>query len=141
MLIKFAQLSSAVVSKLSSVRAFRQKPEVLVKTVCELDEQLHTLKSSVQPILTLDTPLDAVGSLPSGITLQQALYLHFAYYCTILDIHTALTLPWSRSILGLTRHHPLADQIKKSAGIVAKTSRIAILATKHVHIDANTPVS
>jgi hypothetical protein len=139
MLIKYAQLSSMVTERLSSVQTFRQGPEEIIKTVCELDEHLHDMKDSMQHILSLDAPLDP-SNLPHGITLQQALYMQHAYYGTRFDIHTVLTYPWFYSILSSTQHPAFRSQMEKSSEIVANASRAAILATKYIHIDANCPI-
>jgi len=139
MLIKLARLSSLVATKLSSVRAFRQRPEVMVRTVSGLDDRLLTLKSSFQHIFHIDAPIDP-ARLPPNLNLYQAVYLQFVYYCIVFDIHTALANPWSRAILSSESNNSVAIQSQQSSRIVAETSRAAIWATKNIHLDANTPV-
>lgn len=138
-LIRLARLSSLASKRLSTVRAFQQGPESLVRSVADLHEQLVTLKDSLDPLISLDGPLDP-NMLPSGMTLQQTMYLRSAFFSLSLDIHTSLTYPWSRSMLGLTPHVEMRDQVKKSTYLVAETCRQAILATEHIHFDASTPV-
>jgi hypothetical protein len=138
-LIRLARLSSVVSKRLSTVRAFQQGAELLVRSVAELDEQLNALKRSVNPILLLDSPIK-LNRLPAGMTLQQAMYLRCGFYNITLDIHTALTYPWSRSMLGFTPHAVLRNQVEKSTQLVAETCRNALLATEHVHFDASTPM-
>lgn len=138
-LIRLAQLSSLAAKRLSSVQAFRQRPEILVGAVSELDEELTTLKRSIEPILCLGSPLD-LNKLPMGMSLQQTIYLQYAYFNTVFDIHTVLTYPWSQSILGLAQHSTLRSQVERSIHVVAEACREAILATKYIHVDASTPV-
>jgi hypothetical protein len=138
-LIKLAQLSSLVAKRLSTVRAFRGKPEALANAVVELDDQRRALIQSTKPIFCLDEPLDP-KRLPAGMSLQQTVYLQYAYFNMTLDIHTVLTYPWSQSILGLTRNLEFQNEVEKSSQIVAQTCRDAILATKHIHLDASTPL-
>jgi hypothetical protein len=138
-LIRLARLSSAVSKRLSTVRAFQQGAELLVRSVAELDEQLNALKRSVDPILFLDSPVK-LNQLPAGMTLQQTMYLRYGFFNLTLDIHTALTYPWSRSMLGLTPHAALRSQVEKSTQMVAETCRNAILATEHIRFEASTPV-
>ena len=138
-LIQLAQMSSLVAKRLSSVRAFRAGAQALVRTVTELDEELYALKQSIEPVVSLGSPVN-LNRLPQGMTLQQTIYLQIVYFATVLDIHTALTYPWSRSILSITPQPVLRSQVEKSAQKVAETCRSAILATEHIHFDASTPV-
>ncbi|KAJ2905583.1 hypothetical protein MKZ38_004877 [Zalerion maritima] len=138
-LIRLAQLSSLVAKRLSSVQAFRQGPEALVRTVGELNEKLVVIKRSIEPILSLSDPLD-LSKLPHSVSFQQAVYLQYTYYNTVFDIHTVLTYPWSQSILGLTQHPALRTQVERSTEMVARSCRDAILATKHICIAACTPL-
>ena len=132
-------MSSLVAKRLTSVRAFRAGAQALVRSVSKLNEELNALKRSIEPVLSLGSPI-GLNRLPPGMSLQQTMYLQVAYFNTVLDIHTALTYPWSRSILNLTPHPALRGQVEKSAQIVAETCRSAILATEHIHSDASTPV-
>ncbi|KAI1616602.1 fungal-specific transcription factor domain-containing protein [Exophiala viscosa] len=138
-LISLARLSSLVSKKLSTVRAFQQGAESVVRSVAELDEQLEALKSSMDPTISNPTrPKSSPSS--STMTAQQLAYLRSALFSLTLDMHTSLTYPWSRSMLGLTPCAALRDQVNRSTQIVAETCRKAILATEHVQFDASTPV-
>lgn len=111
----------------------------LVRSVAELDEQLNTLKRSIDPIISRPAA-PSITLLPSGMTLQQTMYLRGALQSIALDIHTSLTYPWSRSLLGVTPHVALRDQVETSTQIVAETCRQAILATELIRFDASTPM-
>lgn len=139
-LISFARFASHVAKKLSSVQAFRQGSETLVKTVSELDEQLTILEKSIGPPFCRGAPVDNSSSLPHGMTLQQTIYVRYAYFGVLFDLHTTLTCPWILDILDSTQQPALRCQIEKSNLIVVQSCRDAILATKHVHIDASTPL-
>lgn len=138
-LIRLARLSSVVFKRLSTVRAFQQGAEILVRSVTELDQELSSLKRSVNPIILLDSPITP-NRLPAGMTLEQIIYLRCGFSNLTLDIHTALTYPWSRSMLGLTPHAVLRDQVEKSTRMVAETCRNAIMITEHIHFSASTAV-
>lgn len=138
-LISLAKLSSLVAKKLSSVEAFRRGPETLANTVSELEEQLTAVKSSAEPILKLGAPPDH-SRLPHSMSVQQVVYVQYAYFSTLFDIHTALTCPWTQNILGRTKLPKLRAQVERSTQVVALSCREAILATKHIHIDASTPL-
>jgi hypothetical protein len=138
-LIKLAQLSSKVARRLSSVQAFRDAPERIVRTVAELDNECEALKRSVESVIPLDDPVNP-ARVPPGLTLSQTMYLKFTFFNLVLDIHTCLTHPWSRSLLGLTPHPTSRMQTETSIHKVVKTCTSALLATEHIHITASTPV-
>lgn len=138
-LVRLAQLSSLACKRAFSYQAFHKGAKALVEAVAELDELLQALKSSIQHILTLDTPVDP-NHLPSSLSLQQTLYLQYAYFNTVLDVHTVLALPWSQNILGLRSEPSLGSLLERSTQIVAKACQDAILATKYIHLDASTPL-
>ncbi|KIV79464.1 hypothetical protein PV11_07026 [Exophiala sideris] len=138
-LIRLARLSSLVSRRLSTVRAFQQGVEYVVRSVAELDEQLDALKGSIDPTISNSTPPKS-SPISSSMTPQQIFYLRSALFSLTLDMHTSLTYPWSRSMLGLTPCATLRDQVNKSTQIVAETCRKAILASDHVQFDASTPV-
>lgn len=125
--------------RLSSVQAFRRGAVAFAKSVSELEERLDALHLSLEPGFSLSAPID-FKRIPLGMSLQQILYLKYFYFNMVLDIHTALTFPWSRSILGLTPHPALQNQLARSTALVAETCRSSILTTQHIHFDAITPV-
>ncbi|EXJ70411.1 uncharacterized protein A1O5_06479 [Cladophialophora psammophila CBS 110553] len=138
-LIRLSRLSSLVSKRLSTVQAFQQGAEALVRSVAELDEQLNVLKRSIDPIISCPSA-PCPTQLPSRMTPQQIMYLRGAIQSITLDIHTSLTYPWSRSMCGLTPHAALRDQIETSTQVVAEICRQAILGTEHIRFDASTPV-
>ncbi|KAH0846011.1 putative fungal specific transcription factor [Fonsecaea pedrosoi] len=138
-LIRLARLSSVVSKRLSTVQAFQQGGAALVRSVTELDEQLNMLKRTIDPVICRPSS-PSPSHLPPGMTMQQVMYLRGALQSITLDIHTALTYPWSRSICGMTPDAALRDQLETSTQIVAETCRQAILATEHIRFDASTPV-
>lgn len=139
MLIRFSQLSSYVIKHLSSADAFQRPTGEIIHIVTTLDQELRTLKESMKYLFCVDAPIDP-SALPSFITLNQALHLQFAYYNLLSDIHTTLTYPWSQAMLQPTDNPDHQKQVDLSVSIVADAARALILATKWVHLDANTPI-
>lgn len=138
-LIRLAQISSLACKKVFSYQAVQKGCRAVIGALANLDDQLQALKLIVEPILRLDCPVDP-KNLPSSLSLQQTIYLHYAYYNTVLDIHTVLTIPWLQNIQGLTHDLPSPRQVQKSTEVVAKTCRDAILSTTHMQLDASTPL-
>ncbi|EXJ69162.1 uncharacterized protein A1O5_08097 [Cladophialophora psammophila CBS 110553] len=137
--IRFAQLSSLVSKRLSSVQAFRRTTSATIDNVIDLDQQLRSLKDSMAYIFCVDAPINP-SSLPAGMSLNQALDVQFTYYDLLSHIHTALTYPWSQAMLRPQENDKHRKQIETSCSIVADAARSIILATKWVHLDANCSV-
>lgn len=138
--VRLAQLSSRAFKGALSYQAFRKGPKALANAVQTLAAELEALRrSKEQEGFLLDAPIDP-SHLPAMLSLQQALYLQYAYFNTELIIHAVLTTPWSQEMPGL-RHEPSAvSQSAVSVEVVAQTCRKAILATQHIQLEASTPV-
>lgn len=109
-----------------------------MSTLVDLDEQLEGLMRFKEQVFCLDAPLDT-SLLPASLNLHQVIYLQYAYHITLLDIHTALTVPWSQRILTMINDPSVAEQLEVSAQKVARSCRSVILTTKHIKVDAGTP--
>ena len=137
-LIRLAQLSSQAYHKIFSYQALQNISQALVGEITSLDAQLESLKRSKEHVFRLDAPIDP-NELPTCLSLHRAIYLQYAYYVTLLDIHTILAIPWSQNIL-VSMHEPsLAVQRERSTQKVARTCRDIILTTTHMNFDASTP--
>lgn len=136
--IKHAQISSTVAKRLSNVYIVHQTATDIIKTVVELDKMLYDYKQSISCFFDVDASIDP-SQLPSGISLQQAVYLQYSFYGTLCDIHSVLTYPWFHNILSLNQDPAVCLQLEVSSQRVAKASRSILVATKHVHIDAAAP--
>jgi hypothetical protein len=86
--------------------------------------------------LVLDGQLEP-AHLPNGLTLRRAQSLQYHYFSLVLDINTPLTYPWSG--IGTYAKKDTADfaQMQISLNTVAQASRSAIIATRHIQIDAS----
>lgn len=134
------QLSSFATKQLCSAKALRRSPDELVQVVCELDAKLDEVRASIQQTLDLQLPLDLTNP-PSTLTAHQAVVIQVTYYALLWDIHTIVTYPWLRAILDTRQHQPSSNaQIELSSAKVIETSRAAILDSKYVPIDANSPI-
>lgn len=136
LLIQLMQLSSIARKRLSSPAAMRKSPDQLIESVCNLNSRLEELNQSNQQVFCLDWSLGDLQSL-NGLTKRQAQSLQSHYFSLILDINTPLTYPWS----GIYQYakHDKAKFVHVEAACIAVScaSRSAILATRHVHVDAN----
>ena len=136
LLIEMMQLSSTAQRRLSSVRALRQTADQLISTVRHLNEELERLKLSAQHKFPLGGVLDSFH-LPNGLTLRQAQSLQYHYFSLVLDINTPLAYPWSGICTYAKQDTAAFSQMQRSLNAVAQTSRSAIIATRHIQIDAS----
>lgn len=125
--------------RLSSVQVLRLGGQALIGVVTQLDEQLSALRLELAPIIMLGQSFNP-NRLSTGLSLQQAVYLHCLYYTTELDIHNTLTYPWSQRLLGSQPDPCISTQVAVSIEKVISSCHTAMLTLNYVHIDAATPV-
>ncbi|KAF2811865.1 uncharacterized protein BDZ99DRAFT_560399 [Mytilinidion resinicola] len=132
--IKHAQIGSSIARELCSVKASKQTPDVIIQKAHEVERRLREWKDSIPPHLRPDLPFNQ-AYLPPGTHLYHIIYLHFAFYGSLIAIHSVFTYPWN--VNGFTRNPTPAvrEQINTSTQTVVDASRKIILATKY--IDAN----
>ncbi|KAH8812891.1 fungal-specific transcription factor domain-containing protein [Xylogone sp. PMI_703] len=128
---KHALISSQIGKRCSTVAAYRQTPEQVVQTACELDKQLREWQNLHPPAIRPGSIFRS-PKLPSGFEMIHVLYLHFSYYGSLIGIHSIFTYPWS-GMLGRDKSPAIRDQINTSIEIVAEASRSIILMTKFIN--------
>ncbi|TVY54622.1 putative transcriptional regulatory protein [Lachnellula cervina] len=137
--IKHAQLSSQIGKRFSTVQAYRQSPESIVKTACELDQKLREWRDSLPPSMHPGTIINS-SEIPPNLDTVHVIYLHYAFFGSLISIHSTVTYPWS-DMSGRNGNMALRNQVDISTQIVADASRNIILATKYINdIHASTPL-
>ncbi|TVY34894.1 putative transcriptional regulatory protein [Lachnellula occidentalis] len=137
--IKHAQLSSQIGKRFSTVQAYRQSPESIVKTACELDQKLREWRDSLPPSMCPGTVINSSEIHPNLDTVH-VLYLHYAFFGSLISLHSTVTYPWS-DMFGRDGNLAFRNQVDTSTQIVADASRNIILATKYINdIHASTPL-
>jgi hypothetical protein len=76
-------------------------------------------------------PLRNSSSAPE-IHPQHVVYLHFAYYGSLIAIHSVFTYPWNLASFGSEWTLKVARQVNLSSNIVAEASRNIALITRDV---------
>lgn len=136
--VKHAQIASQISKKLGSVSAFRRSTEEVIETVKVLDQQLQQWREDLPPSLRIGNskaPLILSGSR----NRECILYLHFAYYGSLMAIHTIFTYPWIAVIFGTDSTKAFRDQVSISTETVAEAARNIILTTRHIEINVASP--
>lgn len=139
-IVQHAQISSRIAKQLASGKSFRQTPgkiiEVIQKLNTELQEWRDSLPSSLQP----DAPTRRYGQHPHNINMYHVMYLRYAYFGSVMAIHSILTHPWNSSLFGSSQTPALRNHISISAHVVVNAARSVILDTDAIHIDTSTPI-
>lgn len=136
--IKHAQIASLISKKLGSVSAFRRSTMEVIETVRFLDQQLQHWRFQLPESLQ-------IGSSRKSLTLSGSrngvniYYLHFAYYGSLMAIHTIFTYPWIAIIFGTEHTQAFREQVSMSTEAVAQAARNIILTTRHIEMDVSSP--
>ena len=140
-LIRISQLSSKIEKMLSAVRCVEQGPAATIQTVQQLDIELVRLKTSLVEKFGLSLG-DRISELSPrcGLTMEQFLYVQYAYMTATLSVHTVLAYPWMRALIGVRSQDQFRDAVALSIAAVKHCSQEAIMSTEHIHSRADTPV-
>jgi hypothetical protein len=65
--------------------------------------------------------------------------IHFAYYSSLMAIHSAFTIPWITAMFGSDPAPAVCKQVSTSTSIVAEAARNIILKMSYINIDAASP--
>ena len=131
--INHAQIASQISKKLGSVSAFRGSTEGVIETVQILGQQLQQWREELPFSLRIG---NSKAPLVSGSRNRDCvLYLHFAYYGSLMAIHAVFTYPWIAVIFGTDATKAFRDQVSASTETVAQAARNIILTTRHIEIN------
>jgi hypothetical protein len=137
--IKHAQIASRVSKRLATVKAYTQTPRELVQTVSEMDSLLEDWRKSLPDHLQPSHPIK-YSTIPEGLLMCHVLYIRYAYYGSLLAIHTIFTYPWTTAITTTDHSAAFRDQVALSTNTVVEASRNIILTTKYIDVDTSSPV-
>ncbi|OJJ68239.1 hypothetical protein ASPBRDRAFT_321459 [Aspergillus brasiliensis CBS 101740] len=136
-MVKHAQISSRITKRLATGSVFRQTPTQILEAVHELDLELQEWRDSLPSYFHPDKPISH-DELPRSVHPYHALYLRYAYFGSVMAIHSIFTLPWNNSLFDESLP-ALQEQISLSSYIVVNAARSIILTIPCAQIDASTP--
>ncbi|GKZ38319.1 hypothetical protein AbraIFM66950_010449 [Aspergillus brasiliensis] len=136
-MVQHAQISSRITKRLATGSVFRQTPTQILQAVHELDLELQEWRDSLPSYFHPDKPISH-DDLPRSIHPYHALYLRYAYFGSVMAIHSIFTFPWNNSLFD-ERFPALQEQISLSSYIVVNAARSIILTIPCAQIDASTP--
>ena len=138
-MVRHAQISSQISKRLMSVKAFQQSPTEFLASVSDLHAQLQQFRESLPTAWRPGTPIMPSDWPGSGARVTQMLYLHFAYYGSLIATNVLLTYPWISGRFGSESDPSFRGQANLSSLTVANAARNIILNTRAIEINAATP--
>lgn len=134
-LIRHAQISSRISKDLTSVKAFQQSPSEFLQTAIALDSQLREWRRSLPVTLRPADKLMAFQTQSHGKDFS-TIHIHYAYYGSLMAIHTMIAYPWIRStVLDHDTNAASKKQTISSSNIVAGAARNIIVIARSLGID------
>ena len=136
--MKHAQISSRIAKSLATVKSFRQSPDHLIELVIQLDSELDEWRA------LLPEELQPVGNskfhtFVHGMHPHYFLHIRFAYFGSLMAIHSIFTYPWNRSVFQAHRSSAICEQVKASTSKVVEAARNIILNSTYIEIDSGSP--
>jgi hypothetical protein len=137
-IIRHARISSQISKRLMSVKAFQQSPSDLLATAAELDHQLREWSESLPEHMRPSARLRSF-QVPQPHDAQSQSFpivlLHYAYYGSLMAIHTIFAYPWvSSTIFGNDRSAVTQDQIIFSSDTIADAARNIVIIARSLEI-------
>jgi hypothetical protein len=131
--VKHAQISSLISQKLASAKSFQQSPSTLIQTVQKLSQQLQQWRDTLPYSIRIGRPI-RTAELPRNVQVLHIAKLHFAYYGSLMAIHTIFAYPWISAMLEVynprhfgTRYRWARIQWQKQQGVSFWPSSILAL--------------
>ena len=137
LLIKHAQISAQISSRIMSVKAFKQSPVEAVKTVHEIHGQLYDLLNSLPPHLQVHS--SSKREFPMTSEDICVMYLHCAIYGSLMATHMIFFYPWISIRFGKDSDPRYQNQVTASAETIAHAARQVILVLRSVNADVAIP--
>ena len=138
-IVKLAQICSQISKRLMSVKAFQQPASDFLASVVDLHTQLEQFHESLSVDWRPGTPITPSQHGLSSPRLIQIIYLHFAYYGSLIATHVLLTYPWMSGRFREDSSLSFWRQQNLSSATVADAARNIIMNTRALKVDAATP--
>ena len=136
--IKHARISSLISKRLVSVTAVQQSAVELIEIASDLSQRLQAWCESL-PVLLKPTTSKRLLKSSSPKDAINIIYIHYAYYGSLIAINTVFTYPWTAAIIGLDRHLIFQQQRPHYTERVAGAARNIILSMMYMDMDASFP--
>ncbi|KIW33838.1 uncharacterized protein PV07_00657 [Cladophialophora immunda] len=137
---RHAQISAQIARRLKTLKNCNPTFEDIVKTMGELQETLEKWFNDSPASVKIDP---VTSTVPPDCHPHLVVYLLFAYYGSLISIHSLLVHPWNAIPLNLGPHEKekVRSQVHKSTEVVVGASRNIIRNSRLLHISPSSPKS
>ena len=139
-IVQHAQISSRISKQLASGKSFRQTPAKIIEVIRNLNAELDEWRDSLPLFLRPDLPTRRHGEQLHNINMYLVMYIRYAYFGSVMAIHSILTHPWNSALFGSSQTPALHHDTSISAHVVVNAARSIILDTDVIHTDVSTPI-
>ncbi|KAF7892091.1 hypothetical protein EAF00_008393 [Botryotinia globosa] len=139
-IVQHARISSRIAKQLASGRPFHQTHSKILEVIQELNKELQEWRDTLPQFLQPDAPTKRHGKRPEYINMYHVMYLRYAYYGSIMAIHSILTHLWNSSLFGSGQSSALRSRISISSHAVVNAARAITLDTDAIQVDPSTPI-
>ncbi|KAJ8117753.1 hypothetical protein OPT61_g1124 [Boeremia exigua] len=130
--VTHGRLSSRIARNLTSAKSSKTQPDILAQRARKLESELSVWLDSLPTDLRPGVPFRP--NTDSGPSLYHALYLHFAYYGSLVAIHSIFAYPWYFSTRWVSEGQIVNQQVSTSTTTLIEASRQIVLAVKYIDV-------
>lgn len=123
--IRHARLSGLISRKFGALKSKRTTLQELRELIDDLSVQLNDWWQALPEILKCD-PRNPPTNLPRNVHFQHILWNHFAYYGSLVTIHSIAVHPWNTLMLTVEPHEK-----EELARLVATSTEVYVTATRN----------
>lgn len=136
--VKHAQILGDIMNQLGALKASTPTLNEVVRTISNLEQKLRYWHDSLPPNLRTGTDY---SDFPESMDFVHVLYHHYAFWGSLVTIHSILVHPWNAPEIK-TKPIELLDFRKHSRDSMTKVveaSRAMVRSLRHVPIDICSP--
>lgn len=138
--IEHAKLLSEINRRIAELKQRQTGLQELADTISNLTQQLDTWWDNLPDFMKLDL-CDSLRVMPPHVHFQNVIYYHYAYYGSIVAIHSVLVHPWNSSALRVEPYEQqeLAVMIANSMQVYVKATRKFVQYLPQLDVNALMP--
>lgn len=142
-IITHAQLSGRINKRIAALKASKPTLQDLSNTITELSCQLQSWWDAAPLFVKDDLRSWSQGSrtLPENVHFHHIIQHHYAYYASLVAIHSILVHPWNATVINIEpdQRQEYARLMANSTDIFVNATRKFILNLPQLEINALTP--
>lgn len=138
--IEHAKLSSEINRRIAELKQGHTGLHELSDTIADLTQQLDAWWDKLPDFMKLDL-CSPSRVMPPHVHFQNVIYHHYAYYGSIVAIHSILVHPWNSTALKIEpyEHQDLAGMVANSMQVYVNATRKFVQYLPQLDVNALMP--